>query len=136
MASEPPSSPPGEGASSEDTLNWYKSQYEQLESELAEFRDSSRELEQELEKDIERAEKQERVLQEKAETLGFEVEEWKVGHRSWLFALAGQKQDTRRDADYDLRRENTENPRRRPAHNRTSSRRKSQRFEIRTEPYS
>ncbi|KAH8176669.1 hypothetical protein LIA77_05087 [Sarocladium implicatum] len=74
---EPPSSPPGEAASVEDTLSWYKSQYEQLEAELAEFRESSRELEQELEKDIERAEKQERVLQERAETLGFECEEWK-----------------------------------------------------------
>ncbi|EKJ78212.1 hypothetical protein NXS19_011487 [Fusarium pseudograminearum] len=81
MASEPPSSPPGAGATVEDTLGWYKSQYEQLESELAEFRDSSRELEQELEKDIERAEKQERHHQEKAETLGFEVEEWKRKYR-------------------------------------------------------
>ncbi|QPH02804.1 hypothetical protein C2857_007021 [Epichloe festucae Fl1] len=74
---EPPSSPPSEATSAEDALSWYKSQYEMLESELAEFRESSRELEQELEKDIERAEKQERALQEKAETLGFEVEEWK-----------------------------------------------------------
>ncbi|OAQ86015.1 nuclear distribution protein nudE [Purpureocillium lilacinum] len=74
---EPPSSPPSEATSSEDALSWYKAQYELLESELAEFRESSRELEQELEKDIERAEKQERVLQERAETLGFEVEEWK-----------------------------------------------------------
>ncbi|KAG8665492.1 NADH:ubiquinone oxidoreductase [Fusarium poae] len=81
MASEPPSSPPGAGATVEDTLGWYKAQYEQLESELAEFRDSSRELEQELEKDIERAEKQERYHQEKAETLGFEVEEWKRKYR-------------------------------------------------------
>lgn len=75
---EPPSSPPGEAATAEDALSWYKSQYEQLEADLADFRESSRELEQELEKDIERAEKQERILQEKAETLGFEVEEWKV----------------------------------------------------------
>lgn len=75
---EPPSSPPGESATAEDALSWYKSQYEQLEADLAEFRESSRELEQELEKDIERAEKQERVLQEKGETLGFEVEEWKA----------------------------------------------------------
>lgn len=75
---EPPSSPPGEAATAEDALAWYKAQYEQLEADLAEFRDSSRELEQELEKDIERAEKQERVFQEKAETLGYEVEEWKV----------------------------------------------------------
>ncbi|KHN97104.1 nuclear distribution protein nudE [Metarhizium album ARSEF 1941] len=74
---EPPSSPPSEAATAEDALSWYKSQYEMLESELAEFRESSRELEQELEKDIERAEKQERSLQEKVETLGFEVEEWK-----------------------------------------------------------
>ncbi|TQV92509.1 hypothetical protein V2A60_007191 [Cordyceps javanica] len=74
---EPPSSPPSEAATVEDALSWYKSQYAQLEVELAEFRESSRELEQELEKDIERAEKQERVFQEKAEALGFEVEEWK-----------------------------------------------------------
>ncbi|KAI9166441.1 Nuclear distribution protein nudE [Paramyrothecium foliicola] len=74
---EPPSSPPGEAASAEETLAWYKLQYEQLEGELAEFRESSRELEQELEKDLERAEKQERALQDKAETLAFEVDEWK-----------------------------------------------------------
>ncbi|KAG5953928.1 hypothetical protein E4U53_007840 [Claviceps sorghi] len=74
---ELPSSPPSGATSTEDALSWYKSQYEMLESELAEFRESSRELEQELEKDIERAEKQERALQEKAETLRFEVEEWK-----------------------------------------------------------
>jgi predicted nucleic acid-binding Zn-ribbon protein len=75
---EPPSSPPSEAAGAEDALSWYKAQYELLESELAEFRDSSRELEQELEKDIERAEKQERILKEKADSLRFEVEEWKV----------------------------------------------------------
>ncbi|KAG6041492.1 hypothetical protein E4U41_004069 [Claviceps citrina] len=74
---EPPSSPPSEATNAGDALSWYKAQYEMLESELAEFRESSRELEQELEKDIERAEKQERSLQEKAETLRFEVEEWK-----------------------------------------------------------
>ncbi|EEY16645.1 nuclear distribution protein nudE [Verticillium alfalfae VaMs.102] len=75
---EPPSSPPGESASAEDSLSWYKSQYEVLEQELAEFRESSKELEQELEKDIEQAEKRERGLQEKAESLAFEVEEWKA----------------------------------------------------------
>ncbi|KAJ4861194.1 hypothetical protein T069G_06182 [Trichoderma breve] len=74
---EPPSSPPSEAAGAEDALSWYKAQYELLESELAEFRESSRELEQELEKDIERAEKQERILKEKADALRFEVEEWK-----------------------------------------------------------
>lgn len=75
---EPPSSPPPRGASTEETLSWYKAQYEQLEQELAEFRESSRELEAELEKDIDAAEKRERVLKEKAESLNYEVDEWKV----------------------------------------------------------
>lgn len=75
---EPPSSPLAAGASTEETLAWYKAQYEQLEQELAEFRDSSRELESELEKDIDAAEKRERVLKEKAESLNYEVDEWKV----------------------------------------------------------
>lgn len=74
---EPPSSPPTEG-STEDALSWYKAQYEQLEQELVEFRESSRELEQELEKDIDGAEKRERGLREKAESLNYEVDEWKV----------------------------------------------------------
>ncbi|TDZ61866.1 Nuclear distribution protein nudE-like protein 1 [Colletotrichum sidae] len=78
---EPPSSPPSEATSSEDALAWYKSQYEVLEGELAEFRESSKELEQELEKDIEAAEKRERSLQQKAESLQFEVEEWKTKYK-------------------------------------------------------
>lgn len=49
-----------------------------MEHELAEFQASSQELEAELEKDVEAAEKRERVLQEKVESLTFEVEEWKV----------------------------------------------------------
>lgn len=83
---EPPSSPP-DLKSPEDSLAYYKSQYEQLEHELAEFQASSQELEAELEKDVEAAEKRERVLQEKAESLGFEVEEWKVCFaraRAWI----------------------------------------------------
>ena len=79
---EPPSSPPSEATSAEDALSWYKSQYEQLEHELAEFSASSHELEQELEKDLDAADKRERALQEKAEGLNFEVDEWKVGLRS------------------------------------------------------
>ncbi|KFA61095.1 hypothetical protein S40285_07173 [Stachybotrys chlorohalonatus IBT 40285] len=74
---EPPSSPPGESASVEDLLHWYKSQYEMVEGELIEFRESSRELEQELEKELEGSETRQRNLQEKAETLAFEVDEWK-----------------------------------------------------------
>ena len=62
----------------EESLAYYKSQYEQLEAELADFQLSSRELEAELEKDVEAAEKRERQLQEKIESLGFEAEEWKV----------------------------------------------------------
>lgn len=69
---------PSLGSSLEADLAYYKAQYEQLEAELQEFQASSRELEAELEKDIEASEKRERQLQEKAEGLGFEVEEWKV----------------------------------------------------------
>lgn len=75
---EPPSSPPTDSTSSESALAYYKAQYEQLEHELAEFQASSQELEAELEKDVVAAEKRERALQEKAEALRFEVEEWKV----------------------------------------------------------
>ena len=62
----------------EEELTYYKTQYETLENELAEFQTSSKELEAELERDIEESEKRERKLQEKAERLVFEVEEWKV----------------------------------------------------------
>lgn len=75
---EPPSSPPSAGASPEVSLAWYKNQYEQLAVELAEFRESSGELEAELEKDLEAADKRERQLRERAEGYKFEVEEWKV----------------------------------------------------------
>lgn len=75
---EVPSSPPTDMSTPETALAYYKAQYEQLEHELAEFQASSQELEAELEKDVEAAEKRERVLQEKAESLGFEVDEWKV----------------------------------------------------------
>ncbi len=74
-------SSPSEPAGSEHSLSYYKTQYEQLEAELADFQSSSRELEAELERDVEAAEKRERHLQEKVENLGFEVNEWKV---SWL----------------------------------------------------
>ncbi|ROV88713.1 hypothetical protein VPNG_10224 [Cytospora leucostoma] len=76
-ALEPPSSPAGGDATTEGSLAWYKSQYEQLETELAEFRGSSEELEKELEKDLDAAEKRENTLREKAEGLSFEVDEWK-----------------------------------------------------------
>ena len=75
---EPPSSPPTGDTSAEEALAWYKSQYDHLEQELAEFRESSKELEAELEKDLDAADKRERALREKAEGLEYEVEEWKV----------------------------------------------------------
>ena len=75
---EPPSSPPNPNATTEESLTWYKNQYEQLAVELAEFRESSHELEAELEKDLEAADKRERSLREKAEGARFEAEEWKV----------------------------------------------------------
>ena len=78
MADEPPSSPPSASTSAEDALAYYKTQYEHLESELADFQSSSRELEAELEKDIDASEKRERKLKEKVESLGYEADEWKV----------------------------------------------------------
>lgn len=77
-----PSSPPSASASSEEALAYYKTQYEQLEAELADFQNSSRELEAELERDIEASEKRERQLKEKSEGLTYEVEEWKVSSTS------------------------------------------------------
>lgn len=71
-------SPPTEHSSPEHARAYYKAQYEQLESELADFQTSSRELEAELEKDVEAAEKRERALREKLESQAFEVDEWKV----------------------------------------------------------
>jgi chromosome segregation ATPase len=77
LADEPPS-PPNSSTSAEDAIAYYKSQYEQLESELADFQTSSRELEAELEKEIEASEKRERQLKEKVESSRYEIEEWKV----------------------------------------------------------
>ena len=75
---EPPSSPPGATATSEESIAWYKRQYEQLADELADFRESRHELEAELEKDLDAADKRQRELEKKAEALQFEVDEWKV----------------------------------------------------------
>ena len=82
IASSPLSAALHSSASKEEALAFYKTQYEQLETELAEFQASSRELESELERDVEEAEKKERQLREKVEALGYEVEEWKVRRRT------------------------------------------------------
>lgn len=76
-----PSSPPAPGASLEESLAYYKAQYESLESELADFQESSKSLEAELEKDIEASEKRERDLKEKAANLSYEVDEWKTKYK-------------------------------------------------------
>jgi hypothetical protein len=71
--------PPNSDAdASADTLEFYKSQIAELEAELADFQQSSRELETELEKELEASEKQHRDLKNKNEALRYEVEEWKV----------------------------------------------------------
>src|SRR5271168_2943111 len=120
---EPPSSPPTDLSSPESALAYYKAQYEQLEHELAEFQASSQELEAELEKDVEAAEKRERVLQEKAESLGFEVEEWKV----WLFTIRGWTIFVA-----DSSRPNINRPKLKRVLRRTLYKKRSQHFEIRT----
>jgi len=75
------SSPLRPGASADEELDYYKKQYEQLETDLADFQASSKELEEQLERDIEAAEKNERRLKEQVEKLTFEVEEWKTKHK-------------------------------------------------------
>jgi predicted nucleic acid-binding Zn-ribbon protein len=74
------SSPLRPGASLEEELQYYKSQYAQLETDLADFQSSSKDLEEQLERDIEAAEKNERRLREQVEKLGYEVAEWKEKH--------------------------------------------------------
>ena len=76
-----PSSPPGPATSLEQSLKYYKAQYETLESELADFQASSKELEAELEKDIDASEKRERSLKDKANNLQYEVDEWKAKYK-------------------------------------------------------
>src|ERR1700761_496589 len=75
------SSPLRPGATLEEELDYYKKQYEQLKTDLAEFQASSKELEEQLERDIDNAEKSERKLKEQVEKLTFEVEEWKTKHK-------------------------------------------------------
>ena len=62
-------------------MKYYKAQYELLESELAEFQASSKELEAELERDVEATEKRERQWKEKASNLQYEIDEWKTKYK-------------------------------------------------------
>lgn len=75
------SSPLRPGASMEEELDYYKKQYEQLETDLADFQSSSKDLEEQLERDIETAERNEHKLKEQVEKLNYEVEEWKQKHK-------------------------------------------------------
>ena len=72
------SSPLRPGADLKEQLDWYKAQYASLEADLADFQTSSKDLEEQLERDVEVAEKNERKWKEQVEKLKFEVEEWKV----------------------------------------------------------
>ncbi|KAL7267994.1 NADH:ubiquinone oxidoreductase [Rhizina undulata] len=65
----------------DEALTFYKSQIQQLESELSDFQASSRELEQELERELEASEKQHQELRDKNEGLRYEVEEWKTKYK-------------------------------------------------------
>ncbi|KAL4791164.1 nuclear distribution protein nude [Aspergillus venezuelensis] len=81
-SADEPSTKSANGTSSRsDQLAYYKKQYEQLESELADFQASSRDLEAELEKEIEASEKRERGLKEKVDNLRYEVDEWKSKYK-------------------------------------------------------
>ncbi|KAL4925032.1 nuclear distribution protein NudE [Aspergillus undulatus] len=80
-ADEPSTKSTNGTSSRSDQLAHYKKQYEQLESELADFQASSRELEAELEKEIEASEKRERGLKEKVDNLRYEVDEWKSKYK-------------------------------------------------------
>ncbi|GIZ45205.1 hypothetical protein CKM354_000838500 [Cercospora kikuchii] len=75
------SSPLRPGADLKEQLEWYKTQYAQLETDLSDFQASSKELEEQLEKDVEAAEKSERKFKEQVEKLNFEVDEWKTKHK-------------------------------------------------------
>ncbi|KAM3416426.1 hypothetical protein BST61_g8021 [Cercospora zeina] len=75
------SSPLRPGADLKEQLEWYKTQYAQLETDLSDFQASSKELEEQLEKDVEAAEKNERKFKEQVEKLNFEVDEWKTKHK-------------------------------------------------------
>lgn len=110
-----------------EALAFYKSQIHALESELTDFQSSSRELEQELEKELEASEKQHRDLRNKNEQLRYEVEEWKVRCCLEFTPRAASFADVRGDI-----RTNTNKPRPKPTLPKTRSKRKLPPSETRT----
>ena len=133
------SSPTGT-SNSDHSIAYYKSQYEQLEAELADFQASSKELETELEKDVEAAEQRERQLKEKVEALGYEVEEWKVSRVLHNFRTCSLNSRaiciSGRGLTIALYRLNTSNPKLKRMRRRTSSKRKLPPYAMPTEPCS
>ncbi|OQO06028.1 hypothetical protein B0A48_08616 [Cryoendolithus antarcticus] len=71
---------PRPGASLQDQVDFWKSQHDALQSDLADFQSASKDIEEQLEKDIESAEKSERKLKEQIESLNFQVDEWRGKH--------------------------------------------------------
>ncbi|KAL3480744.1 NUDE protein [Aspergillus californicus] len=77
-SADEPSSRSTTSGSTRSELAYVKAQYNELASELADFQASSCELETELEKEVEAAEKRERILKDKVEKLKFELDDWKT----------------------------------------------------------
>lgn len=75
------SSPLRPGASLQEERDYWKSQFEQLQTDLADFQSASKDIEEQLEKDIEAAERSERKLKEQVESLNFQVDEWRGKHK-------------------------------------------------------
>jgi hypothetical protein len=100
-----PSSPPGPSSTLEESLKYYKTQYEAVEADLADFQASSKELEAELEKDVEAAEKRERDLRDKAAKLQYDVDEWKTKYTQ-AKKEAGAAQNALQKEITDLRDQN------------------------------
>jgi hypothetical protein len=100
-----PSSPQASSSTLEESLKYYKTQYEAVEADLADFQASSKELEAELERDIEASEKRERDLRDKAAKLQYDVDEWKTKYTQ-AKKEAGAAQNALQKEITDLRDQN------------------------------
>jgi chromosome segregation ATPase len=69
---------PPKDLTTDQQLQWYKSQYESIAEELRDYMETSKDVEASLEQELETAETNQRSLREKYESLGFEVDEWRV----------------------------------------------------------
>ena len=65
--------PPSKFASQDDELEWYKTSYQSVVEELHDMMETSKDLEQSLEAELEQSDKEKARLTEKVEGLGFEV---------------------------------------------------------------